>query len=63
MTKHWQPRNTKAEMADDILEWIRKVTRDERVEMTTLKKMSVRDLAVLMMATNYADDWRKGTTR
>jgi len=52
---HWQPKDRKEDMANDILEWARRVSGDDKLELPTLTNMSYRDLSNFMLAVRQAE--------
>ena len=46
---HWQPEDRKEDIADDIRDWVHKVS-DPHAKLETLTQMSKIDLVVLMLA-------------
>lgn len=54
MAPHWQPKDSKAAMADDVREWIQR-TSDPDAQMKSLEHMTTRDLTDLMLAVHNAD--------
>ena len=54
MPSHWQPRDRKEDIADEIREWIRR-TSDPGAELATLERLSALDLTVLMLAIRHAE--------
>jgi hypothetical protein len=54
MTPHWQPKERKEDMAEDIREWVRR-TSEPTAELKTLRRLSRHDLTTLMLAVHDAD--------
>lgn len=57
MPKHWQPRSSKHDVAEDIREYVRRYS-DDKATLETLERLSSHDLTVLALA--FGDMVRKG---
>lgn len=51
---HWQPKDRKEDMADDIRDWVRR-TSDDSAGLPSLERMTYSDLTDLMLAVHRAD--------
>jgi hypothetical protein len=51
---HWNPKDRKVDMADDIREWVQRVS-DPTASLATLERLSRLDLTVLMLAIREVD--------
>ena len=58
MTSHWQPRDNKENMAEDIRAWVQR-TVDPEAKLASLGRLSVSDLTTLMLAAHKADEGDK----
>jgi len=53
---HWQPKDSKSNIAEEIVRRVRVASKDPMVELPSLMRMSTRDLNVLMLATQATND-------
>lgn len=59
---HWQPKDRKEDMADDIRAWVQR-TSDAAAQLPTLTRISTADLAALMLAVHRVDDEQTGNLK
>jgi antitoxin component HigA of HigAB toxin-antitoxin module len=56
VSPHWQPKDRKQDIANDIRDWARVLLHDPAAELTTLERLSISDLTALAIALDTAGE-------